>query len=825
MPTLHPEAPAPNVACAVLNGHAPIVENEALPQVLIITSYPPRECGIATYSHDLVMALQAKFRDAFSISICALEEGKEKHAYPEPPLYVLNTESVNSYLKLAFQINRNPSISMVVIQHEFGFFHRQKAAFEGFIKVLKKPVVTVFHTVLANPDMALLANVRHIVKHSTSLIVMTRTSQETLERDYGVPEGQVTMIPHGTHLIKHQSKDSLKAKHGFEGRQILSTFGLLSSGKGINTTLDALPAIIFNHPDTLFLIIGKTHPGVVKHEGERYRDSLQAKVEALDLQANVKFINRYLPLPELLEYLQMTDIYLFTSTDPKQAVSGTFAYAISCGCPVISTPIPHAREVLNGDTGILFDFGDSGQLTEAVTQLLQDDNARANISSNGLHKMASTAWENSAIVHARLFGSLAEDSIRISYTPPPISLHHLRQMTTQRGIIQFAKLDRPDMASGYTLDDNARALVAVCQHYELTKDRSDIALIRLYLNFMAYCQDADGSFFNYVDEDGAFTQQNATTNLEDSNGRAIWALGHLSSLEGELPDSIIALANNIFDLALINASAMHSTRAMAFIIKGLYYRDLVAPTEADTFLAIELADRLVQMYRHESDDAWGWFESYFTYANSILPEALLCAYEMTGREHYRDIAKASFHFLLANVFTEEGIRVVSNKGWMHRSEVSAPKPIGGEQPIDVAYTILALDRFHRIFRKPSYKKHLRTAFDWFLGRNHLGQIIYNPCTGGCYDGLEQHSVNLNQGAESTVSYLMARLVVEKHNRRAEDRLRGHVADEVVSAPTYEGVMEMAEQGVWEPAYSLNYFPAVRPGMMAEIPFFIGAGGG
>lgn len=811
MPTLQPTAPALLNGCAVLNGHAPIEKNDALPQVLIITSYPPRECGIATYSQDLVMALEAKFSEAFSISICALEEGKEKHAYPEPPLFVLDTECVNSYLKLAFHINRNPSISMVVIQHEFGFFHRQKSTFEHFIQVLKKPVVTVFHTVLANPDIALLANVRHIAKHSTSLIVMTRTSMETLHRDYGVAEKKVTMIPHGTHLIKHQSKDVLKQKHGFGGRQILSTFGLISSGKGINTTLDALPAIIQQHPDTLFLIIGKTHPGVVKHEGERYRESLQAKVEALGLQHNVKFINRYLPLTELLEYLQMTDIYLFTSTDPKQAVSGTFAYAISCGCPVISTPIPHAREVLNGDTGILFDFGNSAQLTDAVTQLLQDDQRRANISSNGLHQMAGTAWENAAIAHAQLFGSMAEDGIRISYFPPPISLHHLRQMTTRRGIIQFSKLDRPDIASGYTVDDNARAMVAMCQHFELTGDKADIPLIRLYLNFMVYCQDGDGSFLNYVDENGAFTLQNTTTNLEDSNGRAIWALGHLTSLEGKLPDSIIALANNALDLALINASAIHSTRAMAFIIKGLYYRDLVSPTESDTALAIELADRLVQMYRHEADEDWHWFESYFTYANSILPEALLCAYEMTGREHYSTIAKASFNFLLANVFMQDGIRVVSNKGWMHRSEVSAPKPIGGEQPIDVAYTILALDRFYRVFREPSYKKHMRTAFDWFLGRNHLGQIIYNPCTGGCYDGLEQHSVNLNQGAESTVSYLMARLVVEKQYRRRANLEVKESAD--------QGVRKLVSVPMEHGDYAEAYYPVVRPSMMEEIPFF------
>jgi len=821
LPTIRPATPALLNGNAHLNGyaapkrHAPAVKDDALPQVLFITSYPPRECGIATYSEDLVMALQTKFRDAFSVMICALEEGREKHPYAEPPLYVLDTECSNSFVKLAFQINRNPRIALVVIQHEFGFFRHQKAAFERFMEVLDKPVVTVFHTVLAKPDTAQLENVRHIAKHSESLIVMTRTSQETLQRDYGVPRQKVTMIPHGTHLIKHQSKNSLKEKHGLAGRQILSTFGLLSSGKGINTTLDAMPAIIFQHPDTLFLIIGKTHPGVVKNEGERYRDSLQAKVEALGLQRHVKFINRYLPLPELLEHLQMTDIYLFTSTDPHQAVSGTFAYAISCGCPVISTPIPHVSEVLNGDAGVFFDFGNAAQLADAVTDLLNDDRKRANISSNGLHRMASTAWENSAIAHATLFGKMAADRIHLSYTPPPISLHHLRQMTTGRGIIQFSRLDRPDITSGYTIDDNARALVAVCQHFELTGDKEDIPLMRIYLNFMVYCQGEDGSFLNYVDDHGGFTEQNHTTNLEDSNGRAIWALGHLTSLDGKIPKPLVVLADNSLELALPFASTMHSTRAMAFVIKGLHYRDLVRCSNSDLDLATELADRLVQMYRHEADEDWHWFEGYFTYANSILPEALLCAYELTGQEPYREIAKESFDFLLSKVFRNDGINVVSNKGWMHRTDAAGPKPIGGEQPIDVAYTILALDRFHRVFGQRGYRRKMRTAFDWFLGRNHLHQIIYNPRTGGCYDGLEEHSVNLNQGAESTVSYLMARMVMEKYMRKTADR--------VDSRPAAPKARPAAAEKTDSQIHTNVLYPTVRPAMMEEIPFFTGTG--
>ncbi|MCF8256396.1 MAG: glycosyltransferase [Flavobacteriales bacterium] len=754
-------------ARTALNGHDPATPQHQLPQVLVITSYPPRECGIATYSEDLIKALQHKFGITFSISICALEEGKEKYAYKDRPAYTLDTECSNAFVKLAFQINRNPDVKLVLLQHEFGFFRNQVEAFERFLEALDKPVVTVFHTVLSDPDPKRLANVRHIAEHSSSLIVMTTTSMQTLERDYAVPAQKINVIPHGTHLINHQSKDTLKEKHGLQGRKVLSTFGLLSSGKGIATTLDALPAIVQEHPETLFLIIGKTHPGVVKQEGERYRESLQQKVEHLGLQQNVRFVNRYLPLPELLEYLQLTDIYLFTSTDPLQAVSGTFSYALSCGCPVISTPFPHAREVLCEGTGVLVDFANAPQLAAAVIDLLQNDQRRTNIGSNALHRMASAVWENSAIAHASLFSDLTDKGISLRYALPDISLDHLRRMTTSRGMIQFSKLDRPDIGSGYTVDDNARAMVAVCQHFELTGDKDDIPLIRVYLNFIVYCQQEDGNFLNYVDENGEFTPQNDATNLEDANGRAIWALGHLCSMRAKVPQSIHVLADNTIQLALDKVSGIHSTRAMGFIIKGLYYRDLAISSDSNLALIARLADRLVQMYRHEADDDWHWFEDYFTYANGILPEALLCAFEMTGKEQYGEIAKASFDFLLSKVFSPEGIRVVSNKGWMHRSDASGVRPIGGEQPIDVAYTILALDRFHRVFREPGHRKQMHAAFEWFLGRNHLHRIIYNPCTGGCYDGLEEYNVNLNQGAESTVSYLMARLVME--NRQPAHR--------------------------------------------------------
>ena len=734
---------------------------EILPQILFITSYPPRECGIATYSQDLIKALNNKFEHTFNLKICPIESENEEHFYIDEIKYILNIDSPKSFVRLAESINEDTEIKLVMIQHEFGLFKEKQGDFVQFLNIILKPVSLVFHTVLPNPDIHLKSNVRQIFEVCKSIVVMTYTSKAILINDYGLQQDKITVIPHGTHLVSHSDKDILKEKYQLTGRTILSTFGLLSAGKCIETTLKALPDIIKKNPKVLFLIIGKTHPSVVKHEGEKYRKMLQDQVEVLHIQNHVKFINEFVQLPALLEYLQLTDIYLFTSKDPNQAVSGTFSYAMSCGCAIISTPIPHAVEVLKNDAGIIVDFEDSEQLKLAVIALLNETELTQSISMKGLHRIVPTVWENAAIAHALLFKELCDGQIKLHYKIPKVNLDHLTRMTTDVGMIQFSIINQPDIDSGYTLDDNARAMVAMCQHYELTRDEDDLKYIKIYFDFIEFCLQKEGCFLNYVDKNKVFTEQNYQTNLEDPNGRAIWALGYLVSMADILPKELISNAELTIQLALSKVHTIHSTRAMAFIIKGLYYRNLKNKSSQDIELIKQLANRLVQMFRHEADAEWNWFESYLTYGNSILPEAMLCAWLATGEPMYVQIAKSSFDFLLSKIFTENRIKVVSNKGWSYKGEYLATEVIGGEQPIDVAYTILALNKFYNVFENEAYRQKMDIAFNWFLGNNHLQQIIYNPCTGGCYDGLEDEYVNLNQGAESTVSYLMAKLTMEK----------------------------------------------------------------
>lgn len=743
--------------------HDPTASEPQRPsKILFIASYPPRECGIATYTQDLIKAINQQFARSFDISICALNNQNEQHRYPEEVDYILETDKSTSYHELAESINSNREMEMVLIQHEFGLFRSNEDDFRLFLEKLRKPVTLVFHTVLPRPDEMLRLNVQQLSERVEGMIVMTQSSAVILARDYDIAADKITVIGHGTHLVEHTDKQQLKAKYGLEGKKVLSTFGLLSSGKSIETTLNALPEVVGQNPETMFLIIGKTHPGVVKNDGEAYRNQLIETIETLGLENNVQFINRFLTLEELLEYLQLTDIYLFTSKDPNQAVSGTFSYAISCGCPIISTPIPHATEVLSNDTGTIIDFGDSGQLAKEVNLLLADEELRKVKSINGLHKIVPNSWENSALAHAILFNKVTGNRLQLQYRIPEINLKHVKNMTTDFGMYQFSVINHPDPSSGYTLDDNARAMITLCKHYEQTRDDDDLKLIETYFNFIAFCMRPDGYFLNYVDINHEFTEQNHETNLADSNGRAIWALGYLISKGYIFPVDLVMKAEFLMRKALKNADKVYSTRAMAFTIKGLYYKNLKKQSEQDLELIRLLANRMVQMYRHESKEGWEWYETYLTYANSLLPEAMLMAYLATGNEVFQSVAKKSFDFLLTKIFREDRIKVISNRGWMQMGEDLIPENRAGEQPIDVAYTILALGKFYEVFKDESYLKKMRMAFDWFLGKNYLNQIVYNPCTGGCFDGLEDTHVNLNQGAESTLSYLIARLFIDQY---------------------------------------------------------------
>ncbi len=730
-------------------------------RLVFVTTFPPRECGIATFTTDLTDAIKSQMDDSIEIEICALEEGNQRFDYPKDVKYILDTTQPAQYVEIAKKINKDHQVKAVMIEHEFGLFGGEYGDYLfNMLDILEKPFIITFHSVIPHPHEKMLHTVKTLADKAKNILVMTYASREILIADYHIPEKKIKVVPHGTHLVLWKRKEKIKDRFDINQRLVLTTFGLLGRSKSIETALDALPEIKKQFPDILYLILGKTHPDLVKHEGEAYREFRKEKITQLGLEENVQFVNRFLELDELLDYLSITDIYLFTSKDPNQAVSGTFAYAMGSACPIIATPIPHARELLTEETGILVDFEQPRQIAKAAIRLLNDKQLRERMGRNAFHKTRFTIWENVANETMSLFRPFIEHA-NFRYRIPPINLQHIEHLTTERGIIQFSDIDVADFNSGYTLDDNARALIALALHYELTGEASDLKLISIYLDFINYCQRADGSFINYVEYDGSINVRNNTENLDDANGRAIWSLGYFLS-KNIFKRKLAKKAKQCMQNALNNVEYINSPRAMAFIIKGLYYYNLDKGDKEISSLTKMFAERMLENFSKVADKKWHWFEEYLTYANALLPEAMLFAWKTTGNISYHIIAKATFDFLLSVIFKDGRIKVISNNGWFHKRR--KPKESFGEQPLDVACTIVALDLFYSELGETQYINKLNIAFDWFLGLNHLNQIIYNMATGGCYDGLEKESVNLNQGAESTISYLLARLTVEKYYR-------------------------------------------------------------
>lgn len=763
-------------------------------QVMFLTSYPPRECGIATYSRDLINAIKNKFSRSFDIKVCALDNSGLSPNYPKEVTNTLDTSKQGDYLHLAEKINTNDAVKMVFIQHEFGLFGGENGSYLfPFLFALQKPISVTFHSVLPHPDGKLREAVQTIAGQVNSIVVMTKRSAKILFEIYGVKAHKITLIPHGTHIVKWEGKEKTKERYGVSDRLVLTTFGLLSSNKSIETAIDAIPAIKEKFPNILYLVLGKTHPGIIDTEGEQYRKYLEQKVWDLGVNENVRFVNRYLELEELLDFLRLTEIYLFTSKDPNQAVSGTFAYAMSCGCPVISTPIPHAKEMLQNGGGVLIDFNSPEQMAVEANRLLSDNNLCKNIGRRAFQQTQASGWSNVAIPHVRLFATHISRKKELQYDYPEISLKHIYKLTNSSGMIQFSDICEPDIESGYTLDDNARALIALCMHYHHSGQMINEDMIDIYLKFIEHCQLQDGSFLNYVDKNGIHTEKNNYVNLEDSNGRALWALGIVIAHEDILSKYHIRIAENIFLEYLPWTKKLGSPRSMAFAIKGLYNYNQTRHNGEISNIIDQLAGRLLENYNIVQSDKWKWFEAHLTYANSVIPEAMLMAYLETGNLKYCKTAEESFDFLLSKIFHKGMIRVVSNRGWMHRGKI--PETYG-EQPIDVAYTIIALELFWKIKREKRFYQLAESAFSWFLGHNHLNQIMYNPTTGGCYDGLEEHEVNINQGAESTVCYLIARLTMEKVNNsvgKVNSKTKSRKAELVYS--TRDGILHKQRENI------------------------------
>ncbi|MBN1912961.1 MAG: glycosyltransferase, partial [Candidatus Omnitrophica bacterium] len=575
--------------------------------------------------------------------------------------------------------------------------------------------------------------------------------------------------------VPYISSAKHKSNLGFSKKVNLLTFGLLSKGKGIEYVIEALPQIIKSYPDIMYIVLGVTHPNVLKEEGESYRNSLIKKVHELGLSSHVNFYNEYVSLDELLQFLKAADIYISTSLDPNQAVSGTLSYALGCGRPVISTPFAQAKELITEEAGLLVNFRDPDSYTQAITKLLKDHVLREQLGKNAYFRTRNMTWDNVALEYSKLFSKYSAEIAGVSEHKkiPRVNLNHMFRLTDDFGIIQFAKLSLPDISSGYTLDDNARALIVACLCYEHSgktlkvpypdKYKQDLLKrIEVYLRFIEYVLDENGMFHNYVKSDRKIDfELSEKENLDDANGRAFWALA-VSAMTGSLPQGIKDKAFSLLKKIMEKYNMFESPRSAAFYVKGfsLLIEKMKGVEGQDLAqMLISHCDRLMSLYRGVSSPDWQWFEIYLTYSNAVLPEALILGHKHTGNSEFLDISVKTLDFLIGHTFVNGTYTPIGQDGWHHKT---GTRRFFDQQPEDVAAMTSALATAYSITKNAVYKKLMHEAFNWFLGDNSLKQVVYDRATGGCYDGLGERHINLNQGAESTTSYLLARLVLKEH---------------------------------------------------------------
>lgn len=715
-------------------------------------TYPPRECGIATFNQDLLNSSQKFLGDSILCHVLAMNlSAFDTYKYPNVVKYQLNQEDCNEHKLLAHAFNENPTINGIIIQHEYGIY----GGHDGenilcFIEACNKPIVVTLHTVLPNPSEHMKDVTSKIIAASQAVVVLTESSKVILEQVYPHSIDKVHVIPHGVHQTEFTTTIEAKKKLHLENTTVLTTFGLLSRGKGIEYVIESLPEIVKTYPTVRYHILGETHPVVRREEGENYRKELASLVRKLCLEKHVIFYDHYLSLKDLIEFLKATDIYISTSINPNQAVSGTLSYALGTGRTVISTDFTQAREILSKETGRLVPIKSAESYTKALLELLGSPNQLTEMHKKAYDMTRPMLWTNVANQYSKIL----KQNIM-----PPIKLTHLKNMTDSFGLFQFATIDSPSKESGYTLDDNARAMIVASWTQSYTKIKMD-GYIRTYLKCIEACQQNDGSFINYIDHfHKQATTQNATEDLEDATARALWGLSEVM-INKEVENELRLIAKRIFYKSLSAREKLSHNRARATIIKA--FSNIIKnypENESDLSSYIRTnADALIHEYDRNSFKSWKWFEPQLGYNNGILPESLILAGTSINNSSYTKKGLDALSFLISKTFSNNQYMPIGQSHWYKNNE---KRSHFDQQPEDPASMILALVTAFEITHDEYFKQLAKVCFSWFLGNNSLQESLYNYENGGCFDGLHPDRVNQNQGAESLVSYLLARLSIEK----------------------------------------------------------------
>jgi len=730
-------------------------------KITLIGTYPPRGCGIGTFTHNLVDAMTIDQGIAKETAVViAMDDQEESYDYPPEVKLIIQQQQQPDYIQAAKFINLSGT-DVCILQHEFGIFGGQNGVFIlPLLYRLEMPLIVTLHTVLQNPSYNEKAVLIEICKMAAQVVVMTQKAVEFLTEIYNIPSSKITLISHGVPAFDF-SHELAKKEYKLTDKNVILTFGLLSRNKGIETVIKAMPAIVEQYPDTIYIVLGKTHPAVLRNSGEEYRVSLLRLTKTLGLDKHVFFLNEFIDEKELFKYLRAADIYITPYLNKAQITSGTLSYAIGAGAATISTPYWHAEELLADGRGHLFDFNDDKGLSEIILDLLANPKKLKDLRSSAHAYGQETTWTKAGKKYVDLARKVSKKGFAInsrqetvldSSLLPPFSLEHVIRMTDDTGIIQHAKFGIPNLKEGYCLDDNVRAVLMVLMAHKQTKPSVVPDLLPIYLSYIHYMQNEDGTFRNFLSFRRDFLDSEGS---EDSFGRTIWALGYLM---GNAPnDAYFQSGREIFFAAAPNLEKLRSVRSIANSIIGLsYYLKSSPHDEGMTERLRSLAFKLLNQYKQHRSENWYWFEELLAYDNAILPLSLLHAAAILNDEEITAIAMESMEFLTAITLKDGCFSPIGNAQWYLKD--GSPS-LFAQQPLEALAMVLMFHQAYRLTNNKIWLNKLYTCFMWFLGENDLRMCLYDFETKGCCDGLESDGVNRNQGAESTLAYLISHLTV------------------------------------------------------------------
>ncbi len=753
-------------------------------KVAVVGNFLPRQCGIATFTTDLVCALTEESPE-LDHWVVAMNDVLEGYRYPSPVHFELNYQNPTDYILAADFLNMN-HFDVVCLQHEFGIFGGQYGShIINLLQNLCMPVVTTLHTVLEEPAPGQKAVMERIAQFSDRLVVMCGKAKEILHKVYGIHKAKIALIHHGIPDVHFVDSNFYKDKFGVEGCKVILSFGLISPAKGIEYMLDAMPEVIKKHPDVVYIILGATHPHLKKEQGEAYRLALQRQTRELNVEKHVIFQNRFVEQRELLEFIGAADIYVTPYLSKEQIVSGTLSQALGAGKAIVSTPYWYAEEMLADGRGRIVPFRDSAALAAQLIELLDDDVVRHAMRKRAYTFCRNMIWKEAARSYLDVFTQVknerqlnpnrmfyAKTSQFISHEMPQLKLDHLRRLTDDVGILQHAKFIIPNRFHGYCTDDNARALIVALMAQSLLPDSDELdSMACRYLSFLHHAINKDnGRFRNFMGYDRRWIEDEGS---QDSHGRAVWALGSAVALSKS--DSIVGMAMELFQRSLPALVELESPRAWAFGLVGIHaYLQRYSGDSDVRRVREKLANRLFALYEANASPEWPWIEEKMAYANGKIPQALLLSGQWLQREYMIQAGLCSLEWLVKVQTDDRGHFVpIGNHGWMSRDGHRARFD---QQPIEAENMIEACKEAYNVTLDKKWISESQRCLEWFLGRNDLNAALYDYKSGGCCDGLNGNGANLNQGAESTLAWLLSllhsySLVSLKEWAQPEDKLK------------------------------------------------------